>query len=684
MTAKIKNNTITLKSPITDIKGIGPKKAGHFARLGINVLSDVLAFYPRSYEDLRKVCNISDIKNDEKVLVRAVVLLSRPGRGWGRKRTLHLLVEDKTGRMEVVFFMAGYMKFDAGAEYRFFGKCKLDNGRVTMFHPGYAKEDGEEGGILPVYPLTRGLTQKDLRNLSKKALEFESDIPESLPKSVVDGANICSAGYAIRNIHYPENEDRYKEARYRLIYEELFGLKTVTALSKSRGGEGRDGNTITGDFAFDFVALLPYKLTGSQENVLKEVLTDMAKPIAMNRLIQGDVGSGKTVIAEAALVQAVKNGFQGAFMAPTEILASQHFDSLKADLGPLGIRIGLFTGSMSAKARRLSLERLKNGDIDIAVGTHALISKELEYSNLGIVITDEQHRFGVLQRKYLSEKGSSPDILVMTATPIPRTLAVVLYADLDISVIDELPPGRIPIITKQYTQENREDAYKLAIEQIAGGRQVYVVASLIEESESINGHSAEELFDEFSKKHPDINCALLHGQMTQKDKDEIMSCFYSGQIQILISTLVIEVGINVPNASVMLIENQERFGLSQLHQLRGRVGRGKYQSYCLLVTGDESEIAAQRADIMCEYADGFAIAEKDLEMRGPGEFFGYRQHGLPQLKFADPIRHMKIADDAGKAVSKLLAEDPDLSRAENICFANSLKEKYINIDSIIL
>lgn len=684
MTAKTKKNIISLESPVTELRGIGPKKAGHFTRLGINVLSDVLDFYPRSYEDLREVRNIRDIKNDEKVLVRAVVLLSRPGRGYGRKRTLHLLVEDKTGRMEVLFFMSGFLKFEAGSEYRFFGKAKVENGRAVMFHPSYSKEDGQEGAIIPVYPLTGGLSQKDLRNLSRKALEFEADIPETLPRGVVDDANICGIGYAIRNIHYPEDDDKYKEARYRLVYEELFSFKTLMALSKSRGGQGRNGNPMRGNFALDFVSRLPYKLTGAQRRALEEVLADMAKPVAMNRLIQGDVGSGKTVIAEAALVQAVRNGFQGAFMAPTEILATQHFETLKADLAPLGINVGLLTGSMSFKDKRLVTEGLKNGEIDIAVGTHALISKDIEYDDLGIVITDEQHRFGVLQRKNLSEKGCNPDILVMTATPIPRTLAVVLYADLDVSVIDELPPGRIPVVTKKFTQKNRDDAYKLLLEQIAEGRQAYVVAPLIEESESISGYSAEDLFDEFSRKYPDISCDLLHGQMPQKEKDEIMSRFYRARTQVLISTLVIEVGINVPNASVMLIENQERFGLSQLHQLRGRVGRGKYQSYCLLVSGEESEMALQRADIMCEYPDGFIIAEKDLEMRGPGEFFGYRQHGLPQLKLADPLRHMKIADEAGRAVDKLLADDPDLSKAENICFANRLKEKYINIDGIIL
>jgi len=675
---------IGLDSSIDAVKGFGPKKAEYFQRVDINTLRDILEYYPRSYEDLRKAVNICDIKNDDKVLVRGVVLLARPGKGYGRKRTMHLVVEDRTGRMEVLFFMAGFMKFEQGSEYRFFGKCKNENGRITMFHPSYAKEDGEEGGILPVYPLTKGLSQKDFRKLSSFSLEHIDELAESLPSSIVSGANIRSNTFALSNIHFPENETTYQEARYRLVFEELFDLKTVMDMSKNRAGSGRNGLSFEGNYAQDFVEGLNYKLTSAQKRVLNDILADMKKPVSMNRLIQGDVGSGKTVIAEAAIVQAVNNGFQAAFMAPTEILATQHFETLSTDFKPLGINISLLTGSMSLKDRNEVAAKLKSGEIQVAVGTHALISKGIEYSNLGLVITDEQHRFGVAQRQKLSAKGQNPDILVMTATPIPRTLAAVLYADLDVSIIDELPPGRMEIITQHFDEGSRKKAYRLALDEVEKGHQVYIVAPLIEESDAIEGHSAEDLYLEFKTKHKDVSCALLHGQMKQTEKDAVMRDFYEGKISVLISTVVIEVGINVPNATVMLIENQERFGLAQLHQLRGRVGRGKSQSYCLLISGDDSEISTKRAEIMCKSSDGFVIAEKDLEMRGPGEIFGYRQHGLPQLKVADPIKHVKIADEAGRLVNILLDDDPKLEKEENKYFAEKLKTKYLQFENITL
>lgn len=684
MPTKTSEKLITLNSPITDIKGIGPKKAENIYRLGINNLGDSLDLYPRSYEDLRNVKDIFEIQNEEKCLVRGVVTKSSFGRGFGRKRTLHVCVEDKTGRLDVIFFMAGFMKFEQGAVYNFYGKCKVEGSKVTMFHPTYSKYEGEEGGILPVYPLTRGITQKDIRNLTKTALVHIDELNETLPSNVVKDAKLCSNAYAISNIHYPVDDEKYMAARYRLVYEELFDLKTALAISKSKGRDKKSGHSFSGTFALDFVNELPYKLTKAQSKVLADVLSDMQKDIPMNRLIQGDVGCGKTIVAEAAMLSAVKNGFQAAFMAPTEILAYQHFETLKNDFKNENINVDIITGSMSAKDRKTSLENLRSGQTQIAVGTHALISESVEYQKLGLVITDEQHRFGVSQRRSLLSKGENPDVIVMTATPIPRTLAAVLYADLDISIIDEMPPGRIPIITKQYTSSNKNDAYELALEQVNQGKQVYIVAPLIEESDSIEGESAEELYSKFVKKYKDVKAALLHGQMSQSEKDEVMQKFYSGEIEVLISTVVIEVGINVPNATVMLIENQERFGLAQLHQLRGRVGRGKWQSYCLLITGDNSELAKARAKIMCDSSDGFVIAEKDLEMRGPGEIFGYRQHGLPQLKFADPIKHAKIAEEAGRAVSKMLELDPELKLSENQNFAKKLKSKYLELENITL
>jgi len=671
-------STISLRSPITDVKGIGPKKAEAFSRLDLNTLEDILRFYPREYEDLRKAKKIAELKNDEKALVEGVVMMNVMGRGYGRKRTLHLSVADKTGRMEVLFFMAGFMgrTFKVGESYRFFGKVKVENGKATMFHPVFHKADEGETGIQPVYHLSAGLTRKDMKKVARAAIDHIDEYDESLPASVLEKANICPIDYAFTNIHFPEDENAYLAARYRLVFEEFFDLKVALKLSAKRFGSGRRGHSFIEGSSDEFVSSLSYELTGAQKRVLKEIEKDMDSDIAMNRLVQGDVGSGKTVVAEAAIFKAAKAGYQAAFMAPTEILATQHYENFIKAFEPFGLNIAFLSGSNTAKERNAVLSDLKAGNIDIIVGTHAIISGPVEFKNLGLVITDEQHRFGVNQRKLLSDKGENPDVLVMTATPIPRTLAVVLYSDLDISVIDELPAGRKEIITEQFNEMNRKEAYRLLIREVRAGRQAYIVAPFIEDSESIDGRSAESLYAEFTKDHPDISAALLHGGMKQKEKDEIMQAFKEGIYSVLISTVVIEVGIDVANATVMLIENSERFGLAQLHQLRGRVGRGSEQSYCFLILGDDSEIAKERADIMCESSDGFYISEKDLEIRGPGELFGYRQHGLPQLQLADPVRHVKVLDEAARLADELLSDDPDLSKEENKKFGESLRNSF--------
>ncbi len=678
---------ISLFSRTSELKGIGPQKAERLAKLGIGSFFDVLEFYPREYEDMRHKRRICDLTDGEKALVTARVLLVRLGRGFGKKRTLHVLAEDNSGRMEVLFFQGSFLakQFAQGDLFNFFGKVKVENGRVTMFHPSYSRSGGEDPeGILPVYPLTSGVTQKDLRLCSKAALMHTDELTETLPAAAISSARLCSNAYAYRNIHYPEGDEQYKAARYRLVYEELFYLDTALALSRSRRGLGRDGNSFKGNYALDFVKTLPYELTGAQKRALSEILADMASATAMNRLVQGDVGSGKTVVAAAAMVQSAKNGAQSAFMAPTDILARQHFETLRKLFKGLGIEVVLLTSTMPSSEKKAALSAIADGRAQVAVGTHALISEGVKYSNLGLVITDEQHRFGVGQRRLLSAKGKSPDVLVMTATPIPRTLAVVLYADLDISIIDELPPGRMPIITRSYTDKTRKEAYKLLLTEVGKGRQAYIVAPFIEDSEAIDANSAIGLYEEFSKDHPDVSSALLHGQMSQQEKDDVMERFYRGDVQVLISTVVIEVGIDVPNATVMLIEDSQRFGLAQMHQLRGRVGRGKHQSYCLIINGDDSETSSERARIMCSTSSGFVIAEKDLEIRGPGEFFGYRQHGLPQLKLADPVKHMAVAKQALSDVRKMLAEDPALIHSENSAFAKNLDRKYMQSDGLTL
>ena len=681
-----KNEIISASSPLRSLKGVGPKKAEALSRLGLERVSQLLSHFPRSYEDMRSLKSISELADGEKALVRARVLLVTQGRGFGRNRTLRLLTEDMSGRMEVLFFKAGYMSraFRQGEEYSFFGKVKNENGRILMFHPSFSPAAEGEEGILPVYPLSRGLSQKDMRKLVREVLSFPDVIEEQLPAEIIAKEKLCGREYAIRNIHFPEDEDKYHEARYRLVFEELFDLRAALMLSADRFGAGRKGRSVSSGGAERFIETLSFELTGAQKRAISEILSDMKSDTAMNRLVQGDVGSGKTAVAEAAISEAVGAGLQAAFMAPTEILASQHFESLSRDLEPLGMRTALITGSMNASERQAALKGLSDGSINVAVGTHALISESVRFKDLALVITDEQHRFGVNQRKKLSEKSDNPDVLVMTATPIPRTLAVVLYGDLDVSVIDELPAGRKPVKTLSFGEGERGDAYKILLSEVGEGRQGYIVAPFIEDSESVNGRSAEELYQSFTDEHPNISCALLHGGMKQGEKDAVMRDYAEGKTSVLISTVVIEVGINVPNASVMIIENSERFGLAQMHQLRGRVGRGAAQSWCLLIIGEESEIAKSRAEILCSTGDGFVIAESDLELRGPGEFFGFRQHGLPQLTLADPVRHAGLASKAGKAAEELIKKDPSLSAPENAGLRSRLDEIFVNIDGITI
>lgn len=576
--------------------------------------------------------------------------------------------------------------FVQGHEYYFYGKVKNNAGKVTMFHPTFsAVSEVEELGILPIYPLTKGISQKELRKHIKTALKYTKNMAESLPRSVLEKRNLCGIDYALHHIHFPEDENKFREARYRLIYEELFDLQVALEFAKKRFGKGRNGIRFDKDIkATVFTRGLLYALTGAQSRVLADVEADMESARAMNRLVQGDVGSGKTVIAQAAIYKASKCGFQSAFMAPTELLARQHYTTLTADLTPYGIRVGFLSGSLTAKTRKIVLEQLKNGEIDTIVGTHAIVSEGVVFSKLGLVITDEQHRFGVNQRLLLSGKAQNPDILVMTATPIPRTLAVILYGDLDISLIDEMPPGRKPVETKKFSGEQRDTAYEILFSEIQKGRQAYVVAPLIEDSEEIDGRSAQSLAEEVRQRFPDVNSALLYGSMKQQEKDAVMESFYAGVTKILISTVVIEVGINVQNATVMIIENAERFGLAQMHQLRGRVGRGADKSYCLIITDSQNEISLARAETLCSTNDGFIIAEKDLEMRGPGEVFGVRQHGLPELKLADLSKHMVVFEQAREDALSLLVHDPSLNREENVDFGKRIKEKFDTEISLVL
>jgi ATP-dependent DNA helicase RecG len=536
-----------------------------------------------------------------------------------------------------------------------------------MIHPEFIKSgDNDIQGIVPIYPLKAGLSQSEMRKWQSIVKGFLKDLPEHLTGSIIQRNKLCDIQYAISNIHCPTDKEALKVAKYRLIFDELLFLQIGLFSIKRRVLSDNVGISFSSSVKAEaFIRKLPYQLTSAQQRVVGEIMEDMESEKVMNRLIQGDVGSGKTAIAEIALYKAVRSGFQGVLMAPTELLAKQHFEGLKHEFDKHGIKIGFLSGSMGAKEKRQTLEKLSEGNINILVGTHAIIQPNVIFNNLGIVITDEQHRFGVNQRNLLAEKGQIPDILVMTATPIPRTLAVIVYGDLDISIIDELPPGRQNIITSAVESRSRGKAYSFLKKEIEKGRQAYVVAPLIGESEALeNVISAEALYQELQKKFDSVDVALLHGEMKQVEKDDIMTRFYEGHIKILVSTVVIEVGINVPNATIMLIENAERFGLAQLHQLRGRVGRGNHQSYCLLVSKGKNSIAKERIDIMVSTSDGFIIAEKDLELRGPGDFFGTKQHGLPNLKLADLVRHAKILNIARDEARAILEKDPQLISLE--------------------
>ncbi|MGN0710601.1 MAG: ATP-dependent DNA helicase RecG [Anaerovoracaceae bacterium] len=655
---------MNLRDSIKEIKGVGPKKAQALQRVGIETIEDFLYYYPREYQDRREIKKIAALEHGSLSLVQGTVKLKVKG-GYGKKMALKLYVTDETGGMEVVFFNARFLinQFETGNTYTFYGRAEKKNGKTRLLHPEFHKGGGDPQGIVPVYPLTYGISQNEMNKWQKMVCELCDEAEEALTDEILERNKLCGIGYALKNIHFPKEKGPLKAARYRLIFDEFLYLQLGLMALKNRIGEedagilfnGKDGKMC------EFAEKLPYLLTNAQKRVAEEIERDMESDKVMNRLVQGDVGSGKTAIAEMALYKAVKNGYQGVMMAPTEILAKQHFDSLSRDFKSHDISVGFLSGSMSLKEKRAALEALKNGETDILVGTHALIQPTVEFKNLGLVITDEQHRFGVNQRAVLADKGINPDVLVMTATPIPRTLAVIMYGDLDISVIDELPPGRQQIKTRAYTASGRGRVYSFVREEIKKGRQAYVVAPLIEASESLEDVvSAQELYEKLSMEFSDMTVELLHGEMKQSDKDMIMERFARGEIDILVSTVVIEVGINVPNASVMVVENAERFGLAQLHQLRGRVGRGKNQSYCLLVSCGKTPVSKERIEIMTSTSDGFIIAEKDLELRGPGEFFGMRQHGIPDLKLANLVKHIDVFNAAKQEAKIILDKDPKL------------------------
>jgi len=682
---------VDLKQNVQYVKSVGPAKVPLLNNLNIYTLGDLITYFPREYEDRSKKKKIADLIEGEEITIEAKVI-TEVNINYIRKNMsiIKTIVEDNTGRCILTWFNQTYVKqyLKRGNTYKFYGKVINEHNRIEIRNSVFDEVGVEKntGKIMPVYPATYKLTQNAIRLAVKNALESaKGKLEETLPEYFLKDYNLLELEESLNEIHFPTSFDKRMEARKRLVFEELLTLQL--ALLEIKGANEKNKGIIFDKNVkmSDVINSLPFRLTKAQLRVLEEIDKDMESDKSMNRLLQGDVGSGKTVIAMIAAYKAVKSGYQAAIMAPTAILATQHYEEFKKILAPLGIRCELLLGATTAKNKRIILEKLINGEIDVLIGTHALLTENVNFKNLGLVVTDEQHRFGVKQRGVIASKGNNPDVLVMTATPIPRTLALILYGDLDISIIDELPPNRKKIETFAVTKKMEERVNNFIKKNIKEGRQAYVVCPLVEEKE-------EEIIDDEPKKDlkavkewtqiykeqifPEFRVECVYGKMKPKEKDEIMTKFKNGEIDILVSTTVIEVGVNVPNANIMVIENSERFGLAQLHQLRGRVGRGEYQSYCILKYDSRcSQVGKERMKTMEQTNDGFVIAEKDLELRGTGEFFGTKQHGIPEFKIANLFVDMPILKSVQSVALKIENEDRGLSLEKNKKLKSLVDEK---------
>ena len=670
-----------LSMPISALRGIGAKRLSQFARLGITDLDSLLRHYPRQYEDWSSPCLLRDAPRGESCCIRATLMTSPKEHPIRKGLTLYkFTATDGLDGVQITLFNNPYLaqKLRRDETYYFFGT-------VTGPHPyamtsPQAEPADRPPRIRPLYPLTEGLSSRMIEAAVQQALALltEETAPDPLPAALREAYGLCDRLTALTQIHFPDDRAALAAARKRLIFEELLCLQLGMLQLKLRSRKA-GAPVLTTDGTADFCRLLPFALTGAQKRAIAAGIADMRRSEPMNRLLQGDVGSGKTAVAAGLIYSAVKNGWQAALMAPTEILAEQHARSLSALLSPAGIRVGLLTGSVPPAEKRAAREALAAGELDLAVGTHALLTESVRFRSLGLVITDEQHRFGVGQRAALSEKGGSPHRLVMSATPIPRTLALILYGDLDVSVLDELPPGRQPFATFAVGSDKRARAYAYVKKHLNAGLQGYLVCPLVEEGE-LEAAAATDLYrrlaaGEFSA----YRLGLLHGRMKGAEKEAVMTAFARGEIDLLVSTTVIEVGVDVPNAAIMVIEDADRFGLAQLHQLRGRVGRGKTASTCILISDAQNEEARRRLRVMCDTCDGFRIAEEDLKLRGPGDFFGSRQHGLPRLHIADLAADMALCEQAQQAARRLLADDPALTLPEHSGLAAEVEALYATV-----
>ncbi len=665
------------------IKGVGEARAAAFRSLGVSTVGELLRFYPRTYEDWGNITPISQCIIGENVCVKATVMFPpKNQRVKGGMLIAKGTVTDGDDVIAVTFFNNKYIEkmLTSGEEYLFYGKITLGKFAAReMVSPMFIKS-AQSVEIKPIYPQNKNITSKVIQSAVQNALANIDEIPEILPSYIIEKFNLVTLDRAIRDIHFPKTDEDLQKARNRLIFDELFILQLSLLTLKNDNSTVKTSSIIANDYSDEFFKNLPFSPTGAQLRAVKEAVADMQSSKQMNRLLQGDVGSGKTAVAAAIVYNAAKNGMQSALMAPTEVLAVQHFETFEKLFANSGISCELLTGSTKAKEKKEIKERLKNGEIDLIIGTHALIQDDVVFRKLGLVITDEQHRFGVKQRTGLCSKGENPHVYVMSATPIPRTLGLIMFGDLNVSILDELPPGRQKIDTYAVKSGKRGSMFEFIRKHLDMGYQAYIVCPLVEESELVQGvMSAEEYFKKAQPLFPNYRLDLLHGKMTPKKKDEVMLKFKNGETQLLISTVVIEVGVDVPNAVIMVIENAERFGLSQLHQLRGRVGRGKAKSHCILVTDATNDEAQARMNIMCQTTDGFKIADEDLKLRGPGDFFGTRQHGLPKLRIADLLTDTKVLMQTQELAQELMTEDFYFEKEEHRQIGKQVMKKIYSL-----